>query len=190
MLIIYTHPNRDGHCGEILQQLESYLGQKNIDYEILDLYDMSFNPVLGPGEHYTSGNKNINDDVAIFQEKIKKHHNLVFIYPTWWNNVPSMLKGFSDRVFYPGFAFRYKNNIPIGLLKDKRAVVFTTTGAPKMVYRFFFGSRSVKVFVRDTLRFCGIKSRAFSVGGARRLNDHQKKNIRIMVNKGMRFMGA
>lgn len=30
---------------------------------------------------------------------------LIFVYPTWWQGLPAMLKGWLDRVLLPGIAF-------------------------------------------------------------------------------------
>jgi len=46
MLIIYAHPNKNGHCGYILQQVQKELENKKISFQILDLYQENYNPVL------------------------------------------------------------------------------------------------------------------------------------------------
>jgi putative NADPH-quinone reductase len=44
------------------------------------------------------------------REKIKWADHLVWIHPVWWGGLPALTKGFIDRVFLPGFAFRYREN--------------------------------------------------------------------------------
>ena len=39
-------------------------------------------------------------DVRQHVEALKTHDAVVFVYPTWWFNVPAMLKGWLDRVFF------------------------------------------------------------------------------------------
>ena len=56
-------------------------------------------------------------------------------YLNWWNSTPAILKGFIDRVFVAGFAFKYEGKIPKGLLTGKKAAVIMSTGAPNLFYK-------------------------------------------------------
>lgn len=185
MLIIYAHPNKNGHCGYILKTMTEWLNGKNIKCQILDLYQMNFDPVLKPDEHYTSGDKNVTPENKKIQELIGNEQNFIFIYPTWWNNLPAILKGFIDRIFTPGFAFKYKNGRPLPLLSGN-AIVFTTTGAPWLYAKLFSKRRSTKVLTSDALKFCGIRSKVFILGNAGKLNDARKEKIKKIVNQGLK----
>lgn len=44
------------------------------------------------------------------------------------------MKGYIDRVFSSGFAYEYVNGNPIGLLKGKKVLLFSTTGTPSEIY--------------------------------------------------------
>jgi len=70
MLIFYAHPNRDGHSGCFLKYIEDHLKGTNTPYEVIDLYRTSFNPILKPEEHYTSGHYAVGEEVKKIQEKI------------------------------------------------------------------------------------------------------------------------
>lgn len=52
---------------------------------------------------------------------------LVFVFPIWWGDAPAILKNFIDCNFHSGFAFRYENGRPIGLLKGKSARIIATS---------------------------------------------------------------
>ncbi len=188
MLIVYSHPNREGHCGFILSALEKNLKEREIKYDIVDLYRENFGPVMNPAEHYTSGHREIAPEVLKIQDKIRDSKIIVFIYPTWWQNVPSILKGFIDRVFTPHFAYKYKGKIPRGLLKDKKALILTSTGAPRILTKITSGDRSVKVVKKDILKFCGIKSKAFVVDKALKLTDSQEKKIERKVELAVKYL--
>lgn len=187
MLIIYAHPNKKGHCGFILKEVLKMLQKKNQDYKLLDLYEMNYDPVLQKEEHYTSGRRKVDRVNLETQDLIKANDKFIFIYPTWWNNMPAILKGFLDRVFVSYFAFKIEGKFPTKLLKGK-AAVFSSTGGPRIFSKFFVKDRGLKTIVRDTLNFCGIKARGYSIGDSNKLTDKQKIKARKMVERGMRYL--
>jgi NAD(P)H dehydrogenase (quinone) len=189
MLIIYAHPNRLGHCGHLLEQIEKRLKEKNKEYEVLDLYRMNFDPVLKNEEHYTSGGHFVTAENVEIQEKIKNNDRIIFIYPTWWNSAPAILKGFFERILVSGYAYKYINSIPRGLLTDKKAAVITTTGGNIILEKLFLGSRTLKIVVKDTLGFCGINAKGFMIGSSTKLTESQKNKIRKKAEKALKYLG-
>jgi NAD(P)H dehydrogenase (quinone) len=187
MLIIYAHPNKDGHCGQILKNVITILEERKQDYTLVDLYKKNYDPVMKNEEHYTSGHYKVSDKNKELQNLIKQTRKFIIIYPTWWNNVPAILKGFFDRVLVNKFAFEYKHGIPCGLLKG-RALVITSTGGPKFAYSLIQKKRSLKVVTSDTLRFCGLKSKGFVITRALKLNDKQKNKIEKTVQNGLKYL--
>lgn len=187
MLIIYAHPNKEGHCGYILQNVIEGLQEKNIEYELLDLYAMHYDPILKPEEHYTSGHREISLENQKLQEKIKQESKFIFIYPTWWNSAPAILKGFTDRIFTSRFAFYYEKGLPKSLLSGKAAVM-TSTGSPRLISKLYFKDGSVKFLTRDVLKFCGIKSKAFVIDRATKFTDNQKTKIAHKVKAALEYL--
>ena len=43
------------------------------------------------------------------QELIQWADHFIFVYPIWWSSMPSLLKGWIDRVFTPGIAYSANN---------------------------------------------------------------------------------
>lgn len=187
-LIIYAHPQTPGHNPLILEQVQKSL--KKNQYEVIDLYKIGYDPILHENEHYTSGreNRNLSDQNLKFQEKIKKAEHLIFIFPVWWNSPPAILKGFFEKVFTVKFGFVYKGKIPQKLLKGRKAAIFLTTGAPRLLGRIFLGDRAAKIVGKDILGFCGIKARAFYIDKATRVTDTQQEKIKRTVAKGLKWL--
>lgn len=207
ILVIYAHPDSEGHCSTILSEVKMHLDEKKADYEVIDLYKMKYDPVLTEGELYGAKNRTFEELNKQMQDKIKAADKLIFIYPVWWNTMPAILKGFFDRVFTSGFAFRYKPvipaairmrllmrcafvtrfdyGIPIPLLKGKKAAVFLTTGAPKIAF-FITGNRFKKIIKRDILGFFGIKAKIYHIDNCRKLNEYQIAKIKKNVKKGIK----
>ena len=152
VLIIYTHPSVKSYNHGLLEAFVNGLKQGGHEYELVDLYQDNFNPVLAD----TNPHAELGDDVKAYQEKIKSADVLTFIYPTFWYRAPAMLEGFIDRVITSGFAYKYVGGRPKGLLGDKKAVVIETYGGPSWYYRFLFHQIPWRRF-KAVIKFCGIK---------------------------------
>lgn len=180
MIIIYAHYSKKGHAGTVLAVVEEELKNRQVPYELWDLYQLNFNPVFNAETHDMSDEYGMSHDPQIrdWQQKIKTETDFVLIYPTWWVNVPAILKGFYDRVFLARFAFRYKRNgLPEGLLRGKRALVITTTGAPALFHWLLKWNRSLRVSTADTLGFCGIKTTTLLFGSCVNIDDTKRQII-------------
>jgi len=189
VLIIYSHPSHDGHSAYFLDCIKNLLNTKsNISYEIFDLYAINYDPILKNDELYSANRKAVSLENLNIQEKIKDADRLIFIYPTWWQNMPAILKGFIDRVLVSGFAFIYKNGKPVGLLTNKKAAVFTTTGGPHFYSILFKKNRSLNILIKDVLLFVGIKARGYSIGSAGRLSDENKSKIKKISEKVIHYL--
>lgn len=107
----------------------------------------------------------LEPDLRMMQDKINACDHIVLVYPTWWESVPALLKGFLDRVLTPGFAFRELN---FGnyhkLLKGRSAQIITTMDTPEFIYKYLQKSPGLRTLRISTLNFCGIspvRSRIF-----------------------------
>jgi putative NADPH-quinone reductase len=92
------------------------------------------------------------------QEMIRWADHLVFFYPNWWSTFPALLKGFIDRTFLPGFAFKYRtgNRTPEKLLTGKSARLIVTMDNSPWYYRWVLKQPGHNAMKRGTLQFCGI----------------------------------
>ncbi len=189
ILIIYAHPPGEGHCYALLDILTMELTKRKQKYEVLNLYKMNFDPVLKANELITDKKASkLSKDIKAIQYKMKES-KLIFIYPTWWNNMPAILKGFVDRVFTNNFAYTFKNDRPQGLLKGHKAAVFCTRGAPLFIADLIGGARATKVLINDTLKFCGFSAKAFRIGNAmQEMNPKIIHKIKKTVEKGLDWL--
>jgi NAD(P)H dehydrogenase (quinone) len=156
-LIIYAHSNTNSLNHAILENVTNGLNETNQKYEIIDLYAEKFDPVLVIDENHRRRDLNNDPYTEKYRRKIELAERLIFIYPIWWYGVPAILKGFFDRVFVSGFAYKYDGQLPQGLLKNKSAWVIYTIDSPSFFISLFRKNAEWTV-VRDAiLKFCGIK---------------------------------
>jgi NAD(P)H dehydrogenase (quinone) len=130
-LIIVAHPSEDsftmGLTRAYAAELET-LAHSQLTY---DLYRMGFNPVLTSHElAQAAGEHPASPDVVRAQNDIRTADAISVVYPLWWLSMPTILKGYIDRVFARGFAYEYHNGIVHGLLSGKKSVLITISGAP------------------------------------------------------------
>ena len=175
-LIVYAHPNTKGNTPIMLDELEQLLERNAVKYDVLELYEMKYDPVLHEKELYTRGGKTISKKNKDIQKMILGADKLYFIYPIWWGSMPAILKGFFDKIMLPKFAFEWQGKKPVGLLKDKKAVAFITNGAPHSLLMFL--GRLPKLHLkRNILGFCGIKCKVHMLGDCNQVNEERTRKF-------------
>ena len=141
----------------------------------ITIADLQFNPNLQFGYEKRT---ELEPDLLNAWEKIKWADHLVWVHPVWWGGLPAITKGFIDRVFLPGFAFKYRENSVWWdkLLKGKTAHIITTLDQPSWYYRFAYGRPSVNQLKKATLEFCGIKPVKVTYIGVIKTSDQITRN--------------
>ncbi|MGN7784622.1 NAD(P)H-dependent oxidoreductase [Niabella sp. 22666] len=156
ILIINGHPNKDSLCFALANAYKEGAIRAGAAVKELVIADLRFNPNLQYGYR-----KRIEwePDLVAAWESIQWADHLVWVHPVWWGGLPAITKGFIDRVFLPGYAFKYREGSVWWdkLLKGKTAHIITTLDQPGIYYRLAFGRPSVNQLRRSVLQFCGIK---------------------------------
>ncbi len=127
----------------------------------LKLGEMSFDPILRGGYEQS---QILEPDLLEAQRQIHWAEHLVFVYPVWWGGIPALLKGFFDRTFLPGFAFKYRNRSQLWdkLLSGRTADLLVTMDTPPWYFRWVYGAPAHRQMIRTILGFSGIKTRRLS----------------------------
>ncbi len=133
-LIIYAHPNPKSFNHAILETVEQTLTEKGHEIKVVDLYAQNFNCVLASNDFVSFSKGEVPADIKAEQEKITWADSLIFIYPVWWTAMPSMMKGYVDRVFAMGFAYGYSATGLEKKLTGKKGMLISTTGSPSDAY--------------------------------------------------------
>ena len=133
-LIVYCHPNPKSFCHAIKEAAVEVSLAKGHETVVRDLYALGFDPVLKGSDFVAFRSGQVPADIAEEQKHVAWADLMTFVYPVWWTGLPAMVKGYIDRVYSNGFAYSYGETGPVGLLKGKRAVVFSTMGTPNVYY--------------------------------------------------------
>lgn len=110
ILIIYCHPSRESYTFQVLEYLKTVLASQHWSFEISDLYEIGFQSDMTEIEYEREGlgktTLPIPEDILTEHKKIEKADGIIFLYPVWWSDGPAKLKGWFDRVYSRGYAYR------------------------------------------------------------------------------------
>lgn len=156
ILIIVANPKKASFSFAMTNKYKDLAEKANHNVKVLDLYRCEHQQPF-----YTYENANEIEpttEMKFFQAEIAKANEIIFVFPYWWGSMPAILKNFIDWNLSRGFAFKYVNSRPKGLLVNKTVKVFTTTGAPSFYYKITGAHQRLrKMFQKQIIDFCGMK---------------------------------
>lgn len=157
ILLILGHPDNESYCAALAEAYKEGATREGANIKYVRLADLEFDPILHWGYNKRM---DLEPDLVKTQEDIKWADHIVIVYPTWWGNMPALLKGFLDRILLPGFAYKYRTKNSLlwdKLLKGRSARLIITSSSNPWLFWLFFGYAGHLAMKKVTLWFCGIK---------------------------------
>lgn len=175
ILVIDGHPNADSFNAAITAAYIKAARSAGAEVKQITIRELQFNPNLQYGYRQRM---ELEPDLLEAWEMIQWAGHLVWIHPVWWGGLPALTKGFIDRLFLPGLAFRYRDNSVWWdkLLTGKTARIITTMDQPGWYYRLVYGRPSINQLKKSTLEFCGVRPvKVTSLGIIKKSDEPQRK---------------
>lgn len=172
--IINGHPHKDSFNFGVAKAYKLGAIASGAEVREIVIRDLDFNPNLQFGY---KKRMELEPDLLKAWEIIQWADHMVWVHPVWWGGLPAIMKGFIDRLFLPGMAYKYRENSVWWdkLLKGKTAHILTTLDQPGWYYRLFFGRPSVNQLRKSVLEYCGVKPvRVTYIGIIRNSKDEQR----------------
>ncbi|TPG38126.1 NAD(P)H-dependent oxidoreductase [Flavobacterium pectinovorum] len=157
-LIIYAHPNSASLNHFFKETVVESLEKSGQEVVVRDLNQINFNPVFSLEDMNGQRMGKVVNDVQTEQDYITWADQLIFVYPIWWTGMPAIMKGFIDRVFSYGFAYRYDQGVQKGLLTGKKAIIINSHGKSNSEYEAI-GMDKALALTSDTgiFNYCGLE---------------------------------
>ena len=135
IIVVLGHPSADSYCAAIFKGIVSALeSEPTHNITALRLANEKFSTAMSTAERaaYETSSPLISDETKRHAAALKQAEALIFIYPTWWSGLPAQLKGWLERVFVLGVAFRFNDNGKIRpKLQNVRHIIGVSTyGSP------------------------------------------------------------
>ena len=157
VLIVFAHPVADSFVGAARARAHAVLVDAGHAVDAIDLNAEGFDPVLSAAEWKNhDGHGGIAPDVRAHVAKLQWADTLVFVYPTWFGAQPSILKGWFDRVWVEGVAYRLPaagGHLRPKLRNIRRIVVITSHGSGKLT-NMVTGEPGKRVILRGLRTLC------------------------------------
>jgi len=172
--IILGHPDSASYCASIATAYEQAAIAAGHEVRLFKLGELDFDPILHQGYKVVQP---LEPCLVEAQEAITWAHHLVFVYPIWWGAMPALMKGFFDRAFLPGYAFKYRPNSQFWdkLLKGRSAHVFSTMDTPPWYFWLVYNMPGHHQIKRTILQFSGIRPVKITSFGPVRYASQQRK---------------
>jgi NAD(P)H dehydrogenase (quinone) len=184
ILVINGHPNLESFNNALFKAYVDSAMTSGAEVKTIEISKLNFNPNLSHGYQKRT---ELEPDLIAAMEDIKWAEHLVWIHPVWWGGLPAITKGFIDRLFLPGFAFKYRENSVWWdkLLSGRTAHIITTLDQPGWYYRWMFGRPSVNQLKKSTLEFCGVKPVKVTYIGPIRNSTLEQRQVMIQTVEGL-----
>ena len=184
-LIIYYHPHEGSFCSAIRDAVEGGLHRGGHECKTIDLEKDGFDPVMHEkdlaafvhaGRFGTHGLDGVDALALRYMKKIRWAEHIVMIFPIWWMTMPAMVKGFIDKVIFPGMVYKMEGNRLVSILSNlKQVTIITTMNTPADVYKDTFGNSIEGSLIKGTFNQIGIHDiRWISLNMVKQVGDEKR----------------
>ena len=165
-LIIYNHPHEGSFCSAIRDAVESGLHKGGHQHKTINLDKDEFDPVMREkdlgafvkaGRIGEEGLDGVDPIVLRYMKKLRWAEHIVMIFPIWWMTMPAMMKGFVDKVIFPGVVYKMEGGELVSMLSSlKQVTIITTMNTPSDVYKDVFDNSIEGSLIKGTFNKIGI----------------------------------
>jgi putative NADPH-quinone reductase len=163
---VYNHPHEGSFCSAIREAVESGLIKGDHEYKVINLDNDGFDPVMREkdlkafvqaGKLGEEGLDGVDPIVLRYMKKLRWAEHIVMIFPIWWMTMPAMMKGFVDKVIFPGVVYKMEGGSLVSMLYGlKQVTVITTMNTPQDVYKEVFGNSIEGSLIKGTFNKIGV----------------------------------
>jgi len=129
VLTILDHPNPVSFSAAVAQQFMDGAKAAGHSVECADLHAEGFDPRWSMADIEADGSSTTLPDVAKEQERIARADAICLVFPLYWWGMPSMTKGWVDRVWTWGWAYNQLDDPEQSLQRPRSGVLLIPAGA-------------------------------------------------------------
>jgi NAD(P)H dehydrogenase (quinone) len=155
VFVVIGHQNPSSFCHAIAAVAIEELKAAGHEVVYHDLYAEKFDPIL-PHEEIPK-DADLDPVVAQHCREVAAADGYIVVHPNWWAMPPAILKGWIDRVFRQGVAYRFGRGGVEPFFAGRRAVVFTTSNTPRDDELRLYGDPLENLWKACVFGMCGVE---------------------------------
>lgn len=190
VLLIACHPRADSYGAALRDAAQGALLGAGHQVRLRDLYAEGFVPEMSAAEHRRANIPGENEaGIEGEAADLRWAEALVLVYPTWWYGMPAMLKGWFDRTWLPGIAFRLGEGAIEPMLRNIRRIAIVTTYGSPLWLLWWIGWPDRRVVGRGLRRLCARRSRLDWIY-LTRMDQRQRPELERFLSQVRRFFAG
>ncbi|MEM9138715.1 MAG: NAD(P)H-dependent oxidoreductase [Pseudomonadota bacterium] len=129
VLTVLDHPDPKSFSRAAADAFNAGAGAAGHTAELADLHAEGFNPLWCMADIEARGPETTPADVAAEQARIGRADAICLVFPLFWWGMPSMTKGWVDRVWSWGWAYDQLDDPEMSLQRPRTGVLLIPAGA-------------------------------------------------------------
>jgi len=161
-VIVTSHPYEGSFCHALMMSVKKGAEAHGHTVDVIDLEADHFDPVMHSSDLIGFlKHKSQDEQAQNYIARLKDANHLVLVFPIWWELMPAMMKGFIDKVIFPGETFDYTKNgygMISKLTQLQSTTIVTTMNTPRTLYRWVYGNAIQRALIRGTFKKMGLNN--------------------------------
>ncbi|MDE5054421.1 NAD(P)H oxidoreductase [Niallia taxi] len=126
--LVVAHPRKDSLTFAVMNRFIEGMKQNGNEIDVLDLYNDGFDPLYSAEDErdWKNPEKVFLPSVQKEMDRVLAADAIVFVFPIWWYNIPSIMKTYLDRVWNIGI---------FSQLADKKVLWIALAGGTEAVFQ-------------------------------------------------------
>ncbi|MBL6614210.1 MAG: NAD(P)H-dependent oxidoreductase [Reyranella sp.] len=156
VMVVYAHPVETSFNAAIFATVKETLGKSGHELDACDLYAENFPAIMSREDRLLYHDVPANRALARpWIERLEAAEALVMVFPTWVFAPPAILKGFCEKVFLPGVAFKLVDGKVRGAMRHLKRIGGVSTYGGTRWRAFLAGDPPRRLFTRSLRAYVG-----------------------------------
>jgi len=153
IVITVGHPRAGSYCEALAESYQRGAVAAGHEVKLFRVGAMTFDLIL---HEELVRLQPLEPDLQVAHDAILAADHLVVVFPLWIGMVPTILKGFLERVLQPD-VLKHPQGGFVKFLRGKSARIFVTMGMPAWLYWTWYGAYAVKTLKRCVMGPLGVR---------------------------------